>query len=108
MMNSSAEAFAPATMANLGVGFDILGLALLEPGDIVRAELSDQPGVQIIDQEYGWNCRSQHPKIARRFPGCKSRYSQKFTSGKWLGEQQCQRGCGGGCSKCLVRLTVVA
>jgi homoserine kinase len=49
MMNSSAEAFAPATMANLGVGFDILGLALHEPGDIVRAELSDQPGVQIID-----------------------------------------------------------
>ncbi len=49
MMNSSAEAFAPATMANLGVGFDILGLALHEPGDIVRAELSDQPGVQITD-----------------------------------------------------------
>ena len=49
MMNSSAEAFAPATMANLGVGFDILGWALQEPGDIVRAELSDQPGVQITD-----------------------------------------------------------
>ncbi len=49
MMNTSAEAFAPATMANLGVGFDILGLALHEPGDIVRAERSDQPGVQIID-----------------------------------------------------------
>jgi len=51
MMNTSAEAFAPATMANLGVGFDILGLALHEPGDIVRAELSDEPGVQIIDIE---------------------------------------------------------
>jgi homoserine kinase len=51
MMNTSAEAFAPATMANLGVGFDILGLALHEPGDIVRAELSDQPGVQIVDIE---------------------------------------------------------
>lgn len=51
MMNTSAEAFAPATMANLGVGFDILGLALHEPGDIVRAELSDEPGVQITDIE---------------------------------------------------------
>ncbi len=51
MMNTSAEAFAPATMANLGVGFDILGLALHEPGDIVRVELSDQPGVQIADIE---------------------------------------------------------
>ncbi len=51
MMNTSAEAFAPATMANLGVGFDILGLALHEPGDIVRAELSDELGVQITDIE---------------------------------------------------------
>ncbi len=51
MMNTSAEAFAPATMANLGVGFDILGLALHEPGDIVRAELSEVSGVQITDIE---------------------------------------------------------
>ncbi len=51
MMNTSAEAFAPATMANLGVGFDILGLALHEPGDIVRAELCDEPGVRITDIE---------------------------------------------------------
>lgn len=51
MMNSSAEAFAPATMANLGVGFDILGLAIHEPGDIVRAERSERPGVEIIDIE---------------------------------------------------------
>ena len=51
MMNTSAEAFAPATMANLGVGFDILGLALYEPGDIVRAELCDEPGVKITNIE---------------------------------------------------------
>lgn len=42
-----AEAFAPATMANLGVGFDILGLALREPGDVVRAEWCETPGVTI-------------------------------------------------------------
>ncbi len=51
MTNSSAEAFAPATMANLGVGFDVLGLAFHEPGDIVRAELADEPGVTIADIE---------------------------------------------------------
>lgn len=45
--NSSAEAFAPATMANLGVGFDILGVALHEPGDIVRAEPCDESGACI-------------------------------------------------------------
>lgn len=36
-----AEAFAPATVANLGVGFDILGLAVDGPGDTVIAEWND-------------------------------------------------------------------
>lgn len=44
---ASASAFAPATIANLGVGFDIVGLALREPGDTVRAEWSDQPGITV-------------------------------------------------------------
>lgn len=47
MSISRAEAFAPASMANLGVGFDILGLALDAGGDIVRAEWSELPGVTI-------------------------------------------------------------
>lgn len=47
MPNSTAVAYAPATVANLGVGFDIVGLALHEPGDIVRAEWSDEPGVTV-------------------------------------------------------------
>lgn len=49
MPNTIAEAFAPATAANLGVGFDILGLALKEPGDIVRVERRVEPGVVIVD-----------------------------------------------------------
>ncbi len=47
MTITRAEAFAPATVANLGVGFDILGLALFEPGDIVRVEPCDEPGAHI-------------------------------------------------------------
>jgi homoserine kinase len=39
--------FAPATVANLGLGFDILGLALREPGDLVTARLRREPGVRI-------------------------------------------------------------
>lgn len=46
--HQSAAAFAPASMANLGIGFDILGLALEEPGDTVIAERRDEPGVVII------------------------------------------------------------
>jgi homoserine kinase len=38
---------APATIANLVCGFDILGLALHEPQDIMQMTLSDNPGIRI-------------------------------------------------------------
>lgn len=41
------KAFAPATIGNIGVGFDILGLALERPGDEVIARKSDTPGLRI-------------------------------------------------------------
>lgn len=40
-------AFAPATVSNVAAGFDVLGFALDEPGDIVTARLSEHPGVSI-------------------------------------------------------------
>ena len=40
-------AFAPATVANLGPGFDVLGLALHAPGDTVTARLTHASGVKI-------------------------------------------------------------
>ena len=43
----SALAYAPATVANLGVGFDVLGLAAATPGDRVRATRSAEPGIRI-------------------------------------------------------------
>ena len=42
------EAFAPATVSNLGPGFDCLGLALGGPGDRVRARRSDEPGAVLL------------------------------------------------------------
>lgn len=42
---------APATIANLVCGFDILGLALEEPYDIMHLELRDEPGLQIIHED---------------------------------------------------------
>ena len=47
-MTTRVRVFAPATVSNLGPGFDVLGLALQQPGDIVDAELHDEPGVQIV------------------------------------------------------------
>jgi len=46
-MSGAIRVFAPATVANLGPGFDVLGLALAEPGDRVVAAPSDRPGVRI-------------------------------------------------------------
>ena len=42
-------AFAPATVSNVAAGFDVLGFALDEPGDVVAAELREEPGVAIVD-----------------------------------------------------------
>ena len=47
MTEARASAYAPATVANLGPGFDILGLALAEPGDTVTVGHSDAPGVNL-------------------------------------------------------------
>jgi homoserine kinase len=48
-MRSRLRIFAPATVSNLGPGFDVLGLALEKPGDLVEGELTDSPGVRIVE-----------------------------------------------------------
>jgi homoserine kinase len=40
-------AFAPASVGNIGIGFDILGLALERPGDEVVARHGSEPGLRI-------------------------------------------------------------
>ncbi len=51
MSFSRAEAFAPATVANLGVGFDILGMALDGMGDRAIVEFRDSPKIVISKLE---------------------------------------------------------
>ena len=48
-MSDRLRVFAPASASNLGPGFDVLGLALEEPGDVVEAEQADTPGVEIVE-----------------------------------------------------------
>jgi homoserine kinase len=45
----SVRVFAPASASNLGPGFDVIGLALHRPGDIVEAELAEGPDVEIVE-----------------------------------------------------------
>lgn len=44
-MNKRVTVYAPASISNLGAGFDVLGLALDRPGDIVTAELTSRSGL---------------------------------------------------------------
>ena len=54
-MRDSVRVFAPATVANVGSAFDILGFALVEPGDTVVARRRSEPGVAVtkIVSPYG-------------------------------------------------------
>lgn len=42
---------APATVANMVCGFDVLGFAVEAPYDLMHLQLSDEPGVRIINED---------------------------------------------------------
>jgi homoserine kinase len=47
----AVKAFAPATVANVSCGFDILGFAIDAMGDEVEVRLKDRPGLEVISIE---------------------------------------------------------
>jgi homoserine kinase len=49
-MEKSIRIFAPATVANVAAGFDILGFALEQPGDEIVIKKTLHPGIQIKNQ----------------------------------------------------------
>jgi len=49
MKTKNISAFAPASIGNVSVGFDCLGLALERPGDIVSIEAGTEPGVKLVE-----------------------------------------------------------
>lgn len=48
-MKSSVKIFAPATISNVGPGFDLMGFALEQPGDIMIVKLNDTGQIKIIN-----------------------------------------------------------
>jgi homoserine kinase len=46
-LNKPVKVFAPATVANLVCGFDVLGMALQQPQDIMQVRLREEPGIAI-------------------------------------------------------------
>ncbi len=61
-MTDEVTAFAPASIGNLGVGFDMLGLALDGVGDTVTARRTDGPGITVA-QVFGLDGET-HPYLA--------------------------------------------
>lgn len=51
-MNEWIRVFAPASVANVGPGFDVLGFAVSRPGDVVEVRKRTTPGVLIKDIHY--------------------------------------------------------
>lgn len=47
-IRDAVQVFAPATVANMVCGFDVLGFALEQPGDEVVMRRVDEPGVRIM------------------------------------------------------------
>lgn len=50
-MEKSIKAFAPATVANVGCGFDVLGFAVESPGDEVEVILTNTNKIEILSIE---------------------------------------------------------
>ena len=48
-MGKKIKVFAPATVANVACGYDVLGFAIDSPGDEVVVELKDEPGIDIVE-----------------------------------------------------------
>jgi homoserine kinase len=62
-MGRRVRVFAPATVANVAAGFDILGFAVRAPGDEVTAGLADSPGVRILSIEGDGGALSPDPDL---------------------------------------------
>jgi homoserine kinase len=59
----SAKAFAPASVANVSCGFDVLAFAIYGSGDIVEVSLMDEPGVKITSIEGDGGLLPKEPPI---------------------------------------------
>jgi homoserine kinase len=62
MMKNKVQVFAPATVANVGPGFDVFGFSLNSPGDIVEASPNDMGEIRIIEVVGDGNQLPRDPK----------------------------------------------
>jgi homoserine kinase len=51
VLGKKVKVSAPATIANIVCGFDVLGMALNDPQDIMELTLSSEPGIRIVHHD---------------------------------------------------------
>jgi len=97
----------PASVANLVCGFDIIGLALEEPYDIMHLEFKDDPGLTIEHIDYyglpveveknvaGVALASLMKEIEPEI-GFKLSIDKKNYAWEWIGVKCCK------CSRCCI------
>lgn len=61
-MTKKIRVFAPATVANVACGFDVLGFAIEKPGDELIMEITDEKGVEIVEIEGDGGVLPRDPK----------------------------------------------
>ncbi len=71
-MLTDVTAFAPATVANVGIGFDILGHTVEAVGDKVRLRRIDEPVVRI--RSISWRSTVKWCRALRRPPAGSRRW----------------------------------
>ena len=50
MENKKVKVFAPGTVANMGCGFDVMGMALDGVGDVLEVSFSEGYGLDICNE----------------------------------------------------------
>lgn len=64
MKPKEVKVFAPASIGNIGAGFDVLGAAIMKPGDIVTARRIIKPGLQFSMRRTPSSLPDDHHNVA--------------------------------------------
>src|SRR5665213_990482 len=51
LLGKTVKVSAPATIANIVCGFDVLGMALNDPQDVMELTMSNEPGIRIVHHD---------------------------------------------------------
>jgi hypothetical protein len=103
-MNNAVTVHAPATIANLVCGFDILGLALAAPYDIMQVGIKDEPGITLSSSAaYDLPTVPEDNVAGASLLALMEAYGKPIGFDVYIDKQQCRKQCRcRGCSQSFV------